>query len=77
MATYKFEQFNVEITNPTVEVVNVADSINQKTCSVDVLLTTDSAEFGVNLQKFTYADTWTDEEIILWVNDVELPKYEI
>lgn len=77
MATYKFEQFNVEITNPTVEVVNVADAINQKTCSVDVVLTTDTAEFGVNLQGFTYADTWTDEEIILWVNDVELPKYEI
>ena len=77
MATYKFEQFNVEITNPTVEVVNVADAINSKTCSVDVVLTTDTAEFGVNLQGFTYAETWTDEEIILWVNDVELPKYEI
>ena len=77
MATYKFEQFNVEITNPTVTVVNVVDAINQKTCSVDVALTTDTAEFGVNFQGFTYADTWTDEEIILWVNDVELPKYEI
>jgi hypothetical protein len=77
MATYKFEQFNVEITNPTVEVVNVADAINQKTCSVDVVLSTDTATFGVNLQGFTYAETWTDEEIILWVNDVELPKYEI
>jgi hypothetical protein len=77
MATYRFEQFNVDITNPTVEVVNVADAINLKTCSVDVVLTTDTATFGVNLQGFTYADTWTDEEIILWVNDVELPKYEI
>jgi hypothetical protein len=77
MATYKFEQFNVEIINPTVEVVNVADAINEKTCSVDVVLTTDTATFGVNLQGFTYAETWTDEEIILWVNDVELPKYEI
>jgi hypothetical protein len=77
MATYKFEQFNVEITNPTVEVVNVADAINQKTCSVDVVLTTDTAAFGVNLQGFTYGETWTDEEVILWVNDVELPKYEI
>jgi hypothetical protein len=77
MATYKFEQFNVEIVNPTVEVVNVADAINAKTCSVDVVLTTDTATFGVNLQGFTYAETWTDEEIILWVNDVELPKYEI
>lgn len=77
MATYKFQQFNVEITNPTVEVVNVTDVINQKTCSADVVLTTDSAEFGVNLQGFTYTETWTDEEIILWVNTVELPKYEI
>jgi hypothetical protein len=77
MATYKFEQFNVEIINPTVKVVNVLDAINKKTCSVNVVLTTDSATFGVNLQDFTYADTWTDEEIILWVNDVELPKYEI
>jgi hypothetical protein len=77
MATYKFEQFNVEIVNPTVEVVNVADAINAKTCSVDVVLTTDTATFGVNLQGFTYAETWTDEEVILWVNDVELPKYEI
>jgi hypothetical protein len=77
MATYRFEQFNVEIVNPTVEVVNVLDAINEKTCSVDVVLTTDTATFGVNLQGFTYAETWTDEEIILWVNDVELPKYEI
>jgi hypothetical protein len=77
MATYKFEQFNVEIVNPTVEVVNVADAINAKTCSVDVVLTTDTSTFGVNLQGFTYTETWTDEEIILWVNDVELPKYEI
>jgi hypothetical protein len=77
MATYKFEQFNVEIINPTVEVVNVTDAINVKTCSVDVVLTTDTATFGVNLQGFTYTDNWIDEEIILWVNDVELPKYEI
>ncbi len=75
--TYKFSQFNVEIINPTVEVVNVADAINQKTCSVDVLLTTDSAIFGVSFSGFTYTETWTDEEIILWVNNVELPKYEV
>ena len=77
MATYKFSQFNVEISNPTVEVVNVADAINEKTCSVNVVLTTDSATFGVNFSGFTYSETWTDEEIILWVNNVELPKYEI
>jgi len=77
MATYKFEQFNVEIINPTVDVTNVNDSINQKTCSVDVLLTTDSINFGVNFSGFTYGDTWTDQEIIDWVINTELPKYEI
>lgn len=77
MATYKFEQFNVEIVNPTVDVTNVNDSINQKACSVDVLLTTDSANFGVTFSGFTYVDTWTDQEIIDWVINVELPKYEV
>jgi hypothetical protein len=77
MATYKFSQFNVEIINPTVEVINVADAINEKTCSVNVVLTTDSATFGISFSGFTYAETWDDEEIILWVNNVELPKYEV
>jgi hypothetical protein len=77
MATYKFSQFNVEITNPTVYVIGVVDSINEKTCSVNVVLTTDSATFGVNFSGFNYTETWTDEEIILWVNNVELPKYEV
>jgi len=77
MATYKFSQFNVEITNPTVEVVNVADAINEKTCSVNVVLTTDSATFGISFSGFNYTETWDDEEIILWVNNVELPKYKL
>jgi hypothetical protein len=77
MATYKFDQFNVEITNPIVEVTNVIDSIITKVCSADVLLTTDSANFGINLSGFTYQDTWSDEDIINWVNNVELPKYEV
>jgi hypothetical protein len=77
MATYKFSQFNVELTNPTVDVIGVVDSINEKTCSVNVVLTTDSVTFGINFSGFTYTDTWTDEEIIFWVNNVELKKYEI
>lgn len=77
MATYKFPQFNVEIINPSVDILNVTDSIADKTCSVNVLLATDSASFGVNFSGFTYQITWTDEEIIDWVNNVELPKYQV
>lgn len=74
--TYKFEQFNVEITNPVVEVVNVIDNINTKTCNVDVLLTTDAAEFGVTLNGFTYLETWDDADVINWVG-IELQKYAV
>ena len=74
--TYKFEQFNVEIINPTVEVVNVIDNINTKTCNVDVLLTTDTAEFGVTLNGFTYVETWDDADVINWVG-VELQNYVV
>ena len=74
--TYKFEQFNIEIINPTIEVINVMDNINTKTCSVDILLTTDTAKFGVNLQGFTYEETWDDADIINWVG-IELQKYVV
>lgn len=75
--TYKFNQFNVEIVNPTIEIIAVNDLLNSKTCNVDILLTTDSAKFGVSLQGFTYVDSWEDADIENWVVNVELPKYEI
>ena len=77
MATYKFEKFNEEIIDPTLEVRNVVDNINNKTCVVEVMLNTDTVGFGVSFTGFTYVDTWTDEDVINWVNNVELPKYEV
>jgi hypothetical protein len=77
MATYKFSEFNVEIVNPTVTVTKVHDNIIDRVCSVDVLLETTSTIFGVTFYGFTYASDWNDTEIIDWVNNVELPKYEV
>lgn len=74
--TYKFEQFNTEITNPQVEVVNVSDNIQAKTCNASIVLTTDTAKFGVTLNGFTYSDSWEDADIISWVNS-ELVQFEI
>jgi hypothetical protein len=76
MATYKFEQFKVEITNPTTEVKLVNDNIIDKVCSVEILLTTDTAKFGVQLDGFTYANTWEDADVLNWVTE-ELKKYEV
>ena len=76
MATYKFEQFNVEITNPTTEVKLVNDNIIDKVCSVEILLTTDTAKFGVQLDGFTYDETLEDADVLNWVTQ-ELKKYEV
>jgi hypothetical protein len=77
MATYKFPQFNVEIINPTVTVTVVTDDIINRVCSASVLLTTPSAIFGIDFNGYAYTEDWNDQEIIDWVNNVELPKYEI
>jgi hypothetical protein len=75
MATYKFPQFNVEIENPTVTVIKVTDDIINRVCGADVTLTTPSTIFGVNFYGYTYTADWNDQDIIDWVNNVELPKY--
>jgi hypothetical protein len=77
MKTYNFPQFKVEIVNPTIEIQQVNDALTNKSCNVDILLKTDTAKFGVNLQGFTYVDSWEDSDIENWVLNVELPKYEI
>jgi hypothetical protein len=47
--TYLFPQFKVEISNPKISVNlnTIQDKAIDKLLSVDVVLTTDSAEFGV------------------------------
>lgn len=77
MATYKFEQFNVEIVNPTVTITTVTDNIIDKVCSAAVILKTTTANFGINFDGYTYTEDWNDQDIINWVNNVELPKYEV
>lgn len=73
---YTFPQFKATIENPRVKIVHVNDNLSEKTCSVDILLTTDSASFGVNLTGFNYLDSWEDKDIENWVS-LELKKYEI
>jgi hypothetical protein len=75
MATYKFPQFNVEIVNPTVTVTTVTDNIIERVCSASVILSTPSTNFGVEFSGYIYTTDWNDQEIIDWVNEVELPKY--
>jgi hypothetical protein len=73
---YKFPQFKAEIIDPQIAVQSVNDNLKEKTCSVDILLTTESAQFGVNLNGFTYSDTWDDADVYTWVT-VELEKFAV
>ena len=73
---YKFTQFSGTISNPTIEVVSVNDSILNKTCSVNVKLSNEGGEYGITLDGFTYTDTWEDADIESWIKS-ELSNYSI
>jgi hypothetical protein len=76
--TYKFPQFNVEISNPTilVNLNSIQDKAIDQLLSVDVILTTDTAKFGVNANDMPYNDTWEDSEVkgmvLNWLKQFEV-----
>jgi hypothetical protein len=78
MATYKFEQFNVEIENPTISIDldTIGDKAISKTLSVDILLTTESALFGVRAEDMPYIETWEDSDVepmvVEWLKQFEI-----
>jgi hypothetical protein len=76
MATYKFEQFNLEIVDPIIIMTAVYDNVLNRTCKVDLELTADGAKFGVTLQGYTYTSDWSDDEVRIWAF-TELEKYEV
>jgi hypothetical protein len=76
MATYKFEQFNVQIANPVVSIDmnTIGDKAIDKLLSVNITLTTQDAEFGVRLEDMPYEATWDDSDISDIVN-TKLQEY--
>lgn len=65
MATYKFEQFKVEIVNPQIEVDmnSIQDKSIDKLLSVGVTLTTQTASFGLIATDMPYETTWEDVDV--------------
>jgi hypothetical protein len=76
--TYKFPQFQVEITDPTISINlnTISDKALDKLLGVDVLLTTASAQFGVRAEDMPYTDTWDDADIPDMVN-IWLAQYAV
>jgi hypothetical protein len=73
MATYRFEQFNIDIVNPIVDANedSIAIQPTLNTISVDVTLTTDSTTFGVRLEEIqvTNLNYEGKENLLLRVNE--------
>jgi hypothetical protein len=69
--TYKFPQFQVEITDPAISINlnTISDKAIDKLLAVDVLLTTASAQFGVRAEDMPYIDTWDDADVPDMVNN--------
>lgn len=76
MPTYSFPQFSVTITDPSVDILmnTILDKALDKTLSIDIVLTTNSAQFGVRMEDMPYADTWDDSDVPTMVN-TKLEQY--
>jgi len=76
MPTYKFEQFNVEIKDPTISNYSPRYTIGSEFGSVTITLETANAKlYGVQLDGFPNTDNWTDKDVEDWVLE-DLKKYE-
>jgi hypothetical protein len=69
--TYKFPQFKVEITNPTVliDLDTIQDKAISKLLSVSIILETETAKFGVTATDMPYVETWQDNDVEGMVNE--------
>lgn len=81
MATYKFNQWNVEIVDPTITIngavgTTVIDNVPVDEAYADITLTTDTAKFGVRLEGSPKPIDWTMESLSIWVGE-QLKKYEV
>jgi hypothetical protein len=76
--TYLFPQFKVEISNPTifVNLNTIQDKAIDQLLSVDVVLNTDTATFGVTASDMPYSDTWEDDDVegmvMIWLKQFEI-----
>lgn len=74
---YIFPQFKVAIENPTISVNldSIGDKALSKQLSVDVVLNTETASFGVRAEDMPYVETWEDSDVetmvLTWLTQFE------
>jgi hypothetical protein len=75
---YKFDQFDAEIENPTIEINITSINLNAERLklSVDVALIVDNAHMVVNLDEISFTFPFEIESLVTKVTD-RLTDYEI
>lgn len=81
MATYKFPQFDIEIVDPTITInggvgTTVDNNVPSDFAYADIVLTTDTARFGVRLEGSPKPTAWEMADLEIWVG-TQLKQYEV
>tara|TARA_R110000868_G_scaffold170507_1_gene405810 strand:+ start:670 stop:900 length:231 start_codon:yes stop_codon:yes gene_type:complete len=62
---YKFQAFESELSNPTIESVSTAFTIGAESVTVTAILNANGSKlYGVELGQMPNTDTWGDAEVI-------------
>ena len=76
--TYKFDQFKIEITNPTLTInEGIVIHQSQMTIDVNIILEVDGMKFGLHLEdvkvdNLNYSDESLYEKVIIRLNDFKI-----
>ena len=62
---YKFEQFDAEIENPSLEVdmTRIVDNTIKQELTIPIVLATENSRFGIELNDIVYVNSWNDSDI--------------
>ena len=74
--TYKFQEFVEPLVDAVVVSISPYYTIGKTTSVVCVTFLSLGKFYAITLNGFLNTDNWSDEDVILWVNN-ELVKYEI
>ena len=77
MANYKFQAFESNLLDPTIESVSTSFTIGAESVTVTATLNTNGSKlYGVELGKMDNTDAWGDEEVQAFAKE-QIEKYRV
>lgn len=74
---YKFENFNAELIDPTIESVSTSFTIGSESVTVSAVLSVIGGKlYGVELGQMPNSDNWGDAEVMAYATE-QLEKFKV